>query len=119
MLQGESPFTVNVDVEVVYGFNGTDDDNFTVTVMDGVITNGVLEQNGADFTFTFTIPRAGDNLADFSLGFMAVDSEGAPFSLQPELRICACVNGTCTEDGAEGTGTNTIVFNCECTEGIR
>jgi len=119
VLQGESPFTANVDVEVVYGFNGTDDDNFTVTVMDGVITNGVLEQNGADFTFTFTIPRASDNLADFSLGFMAVDSEGAPFSLQPQLMICACVNGTCTSDGVEDTGANTIVLNCECTEGIR
>ena len=117
MLQGEDIFTVNTGMEAVYRFNATDDDDFSVSTMDGVPANGNLVQNGSDLSFTFTIPFAMQNLADFSLGFSAVDSEGATSSLQPQLQICACVNGNCTIEGVTDTGANTIVLNCECPEG--
>lgn len=116
-LQGESIFTVNTDEEAVYSFNATDDDEFTVSTMDGVPANGNLIQMGSELNFTFTIPFARQNLAGFSLGFSAQDSEGAVSSLQPQLRICACVNGNCTIEGIADTGANTIVLNCECPEG--
>lgn len=101
----------------MYSFNATDDDEFTVQTMDGVPDNGNLNQMGSELNFTFTIPFANQNLADFSLGFSAQDSEGAVSSLQPQLRICACVNGNCTIEGIADTGANTIVLNCECPEG--
>ena len=101
----------------MYSFNATDDDEFTVQTMDGVPDNGNLNQMGSELNFTFTIPFASQNLADFSLGFSAQDSEGAVSSLQPQLRICACVNGNCTIEGIADTGANTIVLNCECPEG--
>ena len=117
MLQGEDIFTVNTGMEAVYRFNATDDDDFSVSTMDGVPDNGNLVQNGSDLSFTFTIQFGMQNLADFSLGFSAMDSEGATSSLQPQLQICACVNGNCTIEGVADTGADTIVLNCECPEG--
>ena len=117
MLQGEDIFTVNTGMEAVYRFNATDDDDFDVVTMDGVPLNGNLVQNGSELSFTFTIQFGMQNLADFSLGFSATDSEGATSSLQPQLQICACVNGNCTIEGVADTGADTIVLNCECPEG--
>ena len=117
MLQGEDIFTVNTGMEAVYRFNATDDDDFSVSTMDRVPDNGNLVQNGSNLSFTFTIQFGMQNLADFSLGFSAMDSEGATSSLQPQLRICACVNGNCTIEGVADTGADTIVLNCECPEG--
>ena len=117
MLQGEDIFTVNTGMEAVYRFNATDDDDFTVSTMDGVPANGNLVQVGSELSFTFTVPFAMQNLADFSLGFSAEDSEGATSSLQPQLQICPCVNGNCTIDGVADAGADTIVLNCECPEG--
>ena len=90
-------------------------DEFTLSVVDGLPDNSVLEET-ANGTFEFAwTPQ---EITFEPLVFVANDSRGAAALFTPTVEICACVNGgNCTLDGLI-TNNATVLMNCECTEGM-
>ena len=114
-ISGAPRFRVNTGEESIYAFNVTDSDNFTVSVMGETPFNASLETDGTVYTFRWLLASP-DNI---SVAFSAVDSLQARSVLNPQVEICACVNGgTCTLNGILDLDADPVVMNCECPEGI-
>lgn len=108
---------MTIGVESVFYFNVTDDNNdFTVSLEDGLPINSQIQQvdNTSAYTFTWNLTSIGN----YSLVFQALDLLGASSVLSVQVQICACQrDGNCTLDGLLDTSGSSFVLNCECPAG--
>lgn len=112
---GYSTVRVTVGIEFVYNFSVTETkgDNFTVELAGGLPSNSALSDDGnGNYTFRWLLLEP----TTFELIFTATDSKGAASSLNPNVEVCACKNGTCTTLG-QGLGS-TSIMSCDCHQGL-
>lgn len=91
-----------------------DIDNVQITVEGPPVDAFSLIPNGNSYTLTITV----DEVIDYSIMIVAVDSMNAVSTLSPRVEVCNCQNGgNCTLDGILDTDDNVIVMLCQCTPG--
>ncbi len=106
---------MNLGEESVLALSLVDsDDNFTLSIQDGVPDSPILEKiSDGEYFFMWTLQQ----VTNETLVFIATDTRGAASVFVPTVEICACVNeGVCTLDGLL-TSNTTVVMNCLCSEG--
>lgn len=108
-------FSVKVGQESVFFITVIDPgDNFTLTILEGLPPNSVLESaDGEEYIFRWNLQQ----ITTDPLVFIANDSKGASSTFIPIVEICACANGgNCTRDGLLSNNA-TVILNCICPEG--
>ena len=105
---------VKVNYTSVHKFTVTDDDSFTVGVVNGVPPGASLSGYQGHYNFTWT----SNHIENISLTLYATDSLNASSLLSVQVQQCACQNsGSCTLNGAATSDQNSVVMNCDCTQG--
>ena len=67
------------------------------------------------YQYTFTL----DEPVGFNLSFVANDSLGATSMLDPQMRVCGCVDSSdCTMLGVLTPSADPLVLECDCFAGI-
>ena len=106
---------VKVNRTSVHTFSVTDDDNFTVGVVNGMPLGASLSAYKGNYNFTWT----SKNIENISLTFYATDSLNASSLLNVQIQQCACRNGgNCTLLGAVVSDQNSLIMNCDCIQGM-
>ena len=115
VINGSSVAMVKINYTSVYTFTVTDEDNFTVGVINGAPIGASLTGYHGNYKFTWT----SKNIENMSLTFYATDSLNASSLLNVQIQQCACQNsGKCTLLGAVVSDQNSLVMNCDCLQGM-
>ncbi len=89
-ISAEATLRVNLGEESVLALSLVDsDDNFTLSIQDGVPDSPILEKiSDGEYFFMWTLQQ----VTNETLVFIATDTRGAASVFVPTVEICACVN---------------------------